>query len=109
MSKIDVEEVWALAHAMADAARVETLALFRGQALGTENKVSDGYDPVTLADRASERAMRSLIEARRPDDGILGEEEGVKVAAVAEVHTHTQGPAGAAAIQGLLKIAINWP
>ena len=78
MSKIDVEEVWALAHAMADAARVETLALFRGQALGTENKVSDGYDPVTLADRASERAMRSLIEARRPDDGILGEEEGVK-------------------------------
>lgn len=78
MSKIDEEEVWALAHAMADAARVETLALFRGQALGTENKVSDGYDPVTLADRASERAMRSLLEARRPNDGILGEEEGVK-------------------------------
>jgi histidinol-phosphatase len=32
--------------------------------------------PVTAADRAAERSARSLIEARFPDDGILGEEEG---------------------------------
>jgi histidinol phosphatase-like enzyme (inositol monophosphatase family) len=30
--------------------------------------------PVTIADREAERAMRRLIQARYPDDGILGEE-----------------------------------
>lgn len=78
MTPPETNEVWALAHAMADAARVETLALFRGQQLGTENKLAGGFDPVTAADKASERAMRALIEAHRPEDGILGEEEGPK-------------------------------
>jgi histidinol-phosphatase len=32
--------------------------------------------PVTIADRASERLMRELIEARYPQHSILGEEEG---------------------------------
>ncbi|HEX7118403.1 MAG TPA: histidinol-phosphatase [Longimicrobiales bacterium] len=32
--------------------------------------------PVTLADRESERLVRELIEARFPEDGILGEEFG---------------------------------
>src|SRR5436853_3949094 len=32
--------------------------------------------PVTIADRASERLMRELIEARYPSHSILGEEEG---------------------------------
>lgn len=32
--------------------------------------------PVTIADRASERLMRELIETRYPDHSILGEEEG---------------------------------
>jgi inositol-phosphate phosphatase / L-galactose 1-phosphate phosphatase / histidinol-phosphatase len=32
--------------------------------------------PVTVADRAAERAMRALIEARFPDHGIVGEEFG---------------------------------
>lgn len=31
-------------------------------------------DPVSEADLASERAIRGVIEARRPDDGLLGEE-----------------------------------
>lgn len=78
MTPIDTDEVWALAHAMADAARVETLALFRGHGLATENKLAGGYDPVTAADKAAERAMRALIEQHRPDDAILGEEEGAK-------------------------------
>ena len=34
--------------------------------------------PVTLADRAAEAAMRSLIETAYPDDAIIGEEYGVK-------------------------------
>ena len=36
---------------------------------------ADG-SPVTEADRASERSLRSAIAARHPDDGVLGEELG---------------------------------
>src|SRR5690606_32076837 len=35
-----------------------------------------GFDPVTVADRAGEAAMRALIAARYPDHGIVGEEFG---------------------------------
>ena len=34
--------------------------------------------PVTIADREIERKLRDIIEAKRPDDGFLGEEHGVK-------------------------------
>jgi len=34
--------------------------------------------PVTIADREAEAAMRRMIEAEHPNDGILGEEYGVK-------------------------------
>lgn len=66
-----------LALRLADAARVATLPHFRS-ALGCtpDNKATTGYDPVTEADRASERAMRELIVRERPDDGIEGEEYG---------------------------------
>lgn len=37
---------------------------------------SSPTDPVSEADTASERAIRSLLASRRPDDGILGEEGG---------------------------------
>jgi myo-inositol-1(or 4)-monophosphatase len=45
--------------------------------LAVENK-SDaaGYDPVTVADRAAERAIREAINAAYPDHGIHGEEQG---------------------------------
>ncbi len=33
-----------------------------------------GIDPVTEGDRAAERAMRALVEAERPGDGVVGEE-----------------------------------
>lgn len=64
------------ANAMADAARAATLALFRSGDLGTENKRSVGFDPVTEADRAAEAAMRDVLAKRRPDDAIRGEEFG---------------------------------
>jgi histidinol phosphatase-like enzyme (inositol monophosphatase family) len=42
-----------------------------------DNKAAPGaYDPVTAIDRAAERALRGLIEARFPGDGIDGEEYG---------------------------------
>jgi len=64
-----------VAHLLADAARVETLRYFR-QGIGADNKDADGFDPVTEADRAAERAMRDVLARERPDDGIFGEEYG---------------------------------
>lgn len=44
--------------------------------LVADNKLAGGYDPVTEADRAAERALRAAIEAAFPDHGIWGEEYG---------------------------------
>ncbi|TCP41760.1 histidinol-phosphatase [Rhodovulum marinum] len=74
MPHFDAEDLIATAHALADAARAATLAHFRAAALGVENKAAAGFDPVTLADREAEAAMRAVLAARRPDDAILGEE-----------------------------------
>jgi myo-inositol-1(or 4)-monophosphatase len=41
------------------------------------NKDLQGYDPVTEADLAVERSLRSAIEERFPDHGIWGEEFGM--------------------------------
>lgn len=44
-----------------------------------DNKAKNGaYDPVTELDRAAERALRSILEQRLPDDGIEGEEYGLE-------------------------------
>ena len=66
-----------LALKVADAARGVILPHFRSAAASNpDNKAKTGYDPVTEADRASERAMREIISAERPDDAIEGEEHG---------------------------------
>lgn len=44
--------------------------------LVADNKLAGGYDPVTEADRAAERALRTAIEAAYPDHAIWGEEYG---------------------------------
>ncbi len=62
-------------HALCDAADAQTLARFR-VGLAVENKLQGGFDPVTLADREAEAAIRRLIEARFPGHGIVGEEQG---------------------------------
>ena len=66
------------AHAMADAARAAILPHFRTVDLLAENKDLADFDPVTEADRAAEAAMRAVLAERRPDDAILGEEQGAK-------------------------------
>ncbi|WP_202034127.1 histidinol-phosphatase [Rhizobium rhizogenes] len=40
------------------------------------NKISGGFDPVTEADRETEKAIRELIRTEYPKHGILGEEFG---------------------------------
>jgi myo-inositol-1(or 4)-monophosphatase len=63
----------AFASELADAARAAIAAASREP----EDKGGGPFDPVTEGDRAAERAMRALIEARYPDHGIAGEEYGV--------------------------------
>jgi myo-inositol-1(or 4)-monophosphatase len=60
---------------LADAAAAAAMPHFRTR-MAVENKEQGAYDPVTVADRAAERAMRELIRARHPEHGIVGEEEG---------------------------------
>jgi len=64
---------------------VDTLATISGEAilpyfrtsLGVEDKGSAaGFDPVTVADRGAETAMRNLIKRNFPEHGIIGEEYG---------------------------------
>ena len=59
---------------LASAAAAETMSRFRSK-IEIENKLDEGFDPVTAADKAAERAIREVIEAEYPDHGILGEEE----------------------------------
>lgn len=62
-----------LALRLADAAGEAIRPYFRAR-FDVETK-SDA-SPVTAADRASEAAMRAIVEAERPEDGIVGEEYG---------------------------------
>ena len=76
LSAADKEELKRVAVDLAEAARAAILPLFRSTNLALENKADQGFDPVTHADKAAERAMRVILEAQRPEDGILGEEYG---------------------------------
>lgn len=62
-----------LALRLADAAGAAIRPYFRAR-FEIETKPDDS--PVTAADRASEAAMRAIVEAERPADGIIGEEYG---------------------------------
>ncbi|MEO1363614.1 MAG: inositol monophosphatase family protein, partial [Pseudomonadota bacterium] len=75
---IDYPSLARVAHDMADAAREAILPHFRSAALTSDNKDAQGFDPVTVADRAAERAMRDVLARQRPADAILGEEFGAQ-------------------------------
>jgi inositol-phosphate phosphatase / L-galactose 1-phosphate phosphatase / histidinol-phosphatase len=64
-----------LANRLADAAGAAIRPLFR--VAHTHEDKADA-SPVTEADRAAEAAMRRIIEAEYPRDGIIGEEYGEK-------------------------------
>ena len=66
-----VEELGAVA--------AQTILPFFRTALRAEDKSSSGgaFDPVTIADRAAESAMRNLINRTFAHHGIIGEEFGV--------------------------------
>jgi len=66
-------------HQLCDAAAVETMKMFR-QPMDVVNKDEikgdSSFDPVTLADKAAEKAIRDLINKHYPGHGIFGEEYG---------------------------------
>ncbi len=72
----------AFAHKLADASGKVICPYFR-QRIAVANKPmlingQEVFDPVTEADKNAEKAIRAIIDAERPDDGILGEEFGEK-------------------------------
>lgn len=70
MTPADIE----LAERLAQAAREAIIPHFR-KGLEPDSKADDS--PVTVADREAERAMRDILQAERPADGVHGEEFGV--------------------------------
>ena len=74
--QLDIDDIGRVADLLADAAREVVLPYFRANGLVSENKLESGFDPVTEADRAAERAMRAILAVERPEDAILGEEFG---------------------------------
>ena len=64
-----------LAHRLADAAASAIRPYYRAE-FGLETKAD--ASPVTLADKAAEAAIRKLLLAERPRDGIIGEEFGTE-------------------------------
>ena len=78
LSDAQLGELGELAGRLADAAGAAILPHFRAT-LAVDNKLGDnGFDPVTLADRAAEAAIRGLLAATRPQDAIFGEEQGYR-------------------------------
>jgi histidinol phosphatase-like enzyme (inositol monophosphatase family) len=57
----------------ADVAAAMTLPRFRAN-VAVDNKLAQGFDPVTEADREAERVIRELISSRFPEHAIVGEE-----------------------------------
>ncbi len=62
--------------ACADKARAAIMPHFRTLKTAQNKAADGGYDPVTEADQAAERAIRTHIKDTFPDHGILGEEYG---------------------------------
>lgn len=71
-----VSDDLSLAHSLADAADAISLARFRSADLTISTKRDSTH--VTDADLAVEKALRSILSAERPEDGILGEEYGTE-------------------------------
>jgi histidinol-phosphatase len=71
-----MDDLLSLALELADAADAMTMARFRARDLAVDTKPD--LSPVTEVDRRVEEMLRERIAARRPGDGVLGEEFGAE-------------------------------
>lgn len=74
LDRNDKVSILSTAFEMADAGRPIALNYFRNNNQIVENKLANGFDPVTVADKEIELIFRKILSERRPQDGILGEE-----------------------------------
>jgi myo-inositol-1(or 4)-monophosphatase len=72
----ELDHLMAFAGRLADAAGAEILPYFRSDVEALNKAQGPCYDPVTLADRTAEQAIRALIHETYPDHGVMGEEFG---------------------------------
>lgn len=72
------EDLLTLAHDLADRSRAVILPYFRKRLDVADKGGAMGFDPVTKADQAAERAIARLIRERAPDHGVIGEEFGAE-------------------------------
>ena len=77
LSQIQRQEYLAFAKQAARAAGAVILPHFRSSLQVTNKLNGGGFDPVTVADQAGERAIRDAIESTYPEHGIFGEEYGL--------------------------------
>ncbi len=63
------------AHAFADLSGAAVLKHFR-KPIAVQNKLETGFDPVTAADKAAERAIAKALKGRFPGHALVGEEYG---------------------------------
>ena len=75
LSDLEIQMFAEFSAELAEAAGKAILPFFRTR-MSVEDKGGGRFDPVTLADKAAERAMREMIGRRFPEHGIHGEEEG---------------------------------
>ncbi len=76
MISLDPQQVAALSAELAEASDA-ALEWFR-QPVTVENKMTDGFDPVTEADRSVERGLTAVLQRWFADHGIFGEEYGAQ-------------------------------
>ncbi|MGJ8528018.1 histidinol-phosphatase [Maritalea sp.] len=70
---LDFEEIHRILQLAGQEAQKITLKYFR-KTLNIDNKLRQGFDPVTAADREAELAIRAVITQHFPDHSICGEE-----------------------------------
>jgi histidinol phosphatase-like enzyme (inositol monophosphatase family) len=72
-SQTDFQTYLELAHTLADRAGAVILPHFRS-GIAVDHKGGEAFDPVTIADRDAEGAIRQLLAEAYPSHGIIGEE-----------------------------------
>ena len=70
-----MQEFIELSHHLADEAG-QIIKQYYRQPFDVESKQDES--PVTIADKSVEQRLRAIVEAKRPEDGIIGEEYGIK-------------------------------
>jgi histidinol phosphatase-like enzyme (inositol monophosphatase family) len=71
--QLDLESYVATAHALAERAGEVILPHFRS-GVAVDDKGGGAFDPVTVADRDAEAAIREILSAAYPGHGVVGEE-----------------------------------